>query len=244
MGNIDDSAISSLLDKIGKMRDELDALENEVKSLGTSSQDDDIPVEVMEDLPQEPIDISIPDVGLTDIPASISAPAFEPAETPVPTMERETGSAAKTEPDQSQVEPEPIVVPSAPEPIEVGQFEAFQNNEEPAPSHSKKKVAVLDSKKADRAVMDVMAEKQAWRSDLPGSQVKNIISAISLNDRVLLINVLFKEDPMLFQDTIAKFNGMSSLDEAVSFINEQFPDWDLNSEPVYRLMMAVRRKLS
>lgn len=102
---------------------------------------------------------------------------------------------------------------------------------------------VMESVKADKAVMDVMAERQAWRTDRPGSPIKNIVSAISLNDRVLLINVLFKEDPMLFQETIAAFNAMGSLDEAVSYIKERFPDWNLNSESVYRLMMAVRRKL-
>ena len=104
--------------------------------------------------------------------------------------------------------------------------------------------AILDTAKADTAVMDVMAAKQAWRTDRPGMPVKNIISAISLNDRVLLINVLFGEDPMLFQDTIAKFNAMGSLSEALAFSAENHPDWDMNSEPVYRLMMAVRRKLS
>ena len=109
---------------------------------------------------------------------------------------------------------------------------------------AKPKAAILDSSKAETAVMDVMAEKQAWRTDRPGSQVKNVISAISLNDRVLLINVLFREDPILFQNTINAFNGMSSLDEAISYIQTNFPDWDMNSEPVYRLMMAVRRKLS
>ena len=36
---------------------------------------------------------------------------------------------------------------------------------------------------------------------------------------------------------------MTNLDEAISYIQTNFPDWDLNAEPVYRLMMAVRRKL-
>ena len=92
--------------------------------------------------------------------------------------------------------------------------------------------------------MDVMAEKQAWRTDRPGMPVKNIISAISLNDRVYLINTLFGEDPMLFQETIGKFNAMGSLSEALAFIAENHSDWDMSSEPVYRLMMAVRRKLA
>ncbi len=108
----------------------------------------------------------------------------------------------------------------------------------------KPKAAIIDSRKAETSVMDVMADKQAWRTDRPGSQVKNVISAISLNDRVLLINVLFREDPVLFQNTISAFNGMATLDEATDYIQANFPEWDLNSEPVYRLMMAVRRKLN
>ncbi len=118
---------------------------------------------------------------------------------------------------------------------------AAEEPEEPKPSRKKK--ALIDAQNAGGAVMDVMAEKQAWRVDRPGTQVKNIISAISLNDRVLLINVLFREDPMLFQNTIAAFNAMTSLDEAVAYVQTNFPEWNMNSEPVYRLMMAVRRKL-
>ena len=87
------------------------------------------------------------------------------------------------------------------------------------------------------------AKNFQWMIDLPGSPVANVISAISLNDRVLFINTLFKEDPSLFQQTIGAFNGMETISEAVSYVIANFPDWNLNSEVVYRLMMAVRRKL-
>ena len=127
---------------------------------------------------------------------------------------------------------------------EQGIPDAGARQPEPEKPLPKPKKAVMDSRKAGKAVMDVMAEKQSWRTDRPGSTVKNIISAISLNDRVLLINSLFKEDPLLFQQTIATFNAMSSLDEALAYIRENFPQWNLDSGAVYRLMMAVRRKLS
>lgn len=87
------------------------------------------------------------------------------------------------------------------------------------------------------------AKNYQWMIDLPGGPVANVISAISLNDRVLFINTLFKEDPALFQNTISEFNKMESISEAVSYVIANFPDWNLNSEVVYRLMMAVRRKL-
>lgn len=102
---------------------------------------------------------------------------------------------------------------------------------------------VAESIEPETALIDIMTDTQAWRTDKPGFPVKNIISAISLNDRVFLINTLFKEDPQAFQDAIAALNGMNSLDEALKWVSENHADWKLDSEPVYRFMMAVRRKL-
>ena len=319
MGNIDEKRLSALLERIGNMKAELEALEEEVRALGTISGSAEKSVNEPErsQMPafdETPIDISIQDIDISPViedpaaeyaaspmvaepaeattePAKLAAPVAEPAEAttepaelaapvaePVEaTTEPAELAAPVAEPVEATTEPAELAAPVA-EPVEAtGQavnavpddlpfdddFPADEpsavpepiseptldiepeiainpTSEEPTP---KPKAAILDSKKAETAVMDVMAEKQAWRTDRPGSQVKNVISAISLNDRVLLINVLFREDPILFQSTISAFNGMTNLDEAISYIQTNFPDWDLNSEPVYRLMMAVRRKL-
>lgn len=94
-----------------------------------------------------------------------------------------------------------------------------------------------------KAVIDAMASKQAWRTDMPGLAVKDIRSAISLNDRLIFINYLFHEDPMAFQESLTKINALQSLDEVVSMLAESHPEWDFESEVVYRFMMAVRRKI-
>lgn len=298
MGNIDEKRLSALLERIGNMKAELEALEEEVRALGTISGSAEKSVNEPErsQMPafdETPIDISIQDIDISPViedPAAeyaaspmVAEPAeatTEPPEDVTPDVEPAEASenvAPVAEPVEATAEPAELAAPAA-EPVEAtGQavnavpddlpfdddFQADEpsavpepiseptldiepeivinpTSEEPTP---KPKAAILDSKKAETAVMDVMAEKQAWRTDRPGSQVKNVISAISLNDRVLLINVLFREDPILFQSTISAFNGMTNLDEAISYIQTNFPDWDLNSEPVYRLMMAVRRKL-
>ena len=98
------------------------------------------------------------------------------------------------------------------------------------------------SQKSRKAVIDVMEDKQAWRTDMPGAPVKDLLSAISLNDRVQFINVLFKEDPAAFQQARARINMMETLDEVVEYVTSEF-DWDMNSQVVYRFMMAVRRKV-
>ena len=102
--------------------------------------------------------------------------------------------------------------------------------------------AAQASPKAKKAVLDVMEDKQAWRTDMPGAPVRDLLSAISLNDRVQFINTLFNGDPAVFQQTRAKINMMTSLDQVLEFITANF-NWDLNSQVVYRFMMAVRRKI-
>ena len=94
-----------------------------------------------------------------------------------------------------------------------------------------------------QAVIDSMTDRQAWRTDMPGTQVKDIRSAISLNDRILFINMLFGQDPMAFQEALTRINQMASLDEVVDYVAAERPEWDLESETVYRFMMAVRRKI-
>ena len=218
--------------------------------------------------PETPIDIDLPDIDIQPIvedpaagykvtPDTEIQPLAEPvdavarteAEEPATTVDEPVEATARTEAEEPDEATAPAAMDDLPFdddlPIEEVPAQAPAKALAPAtPAAEEPKAAILDSKKAETAVMDVMAEKQAWRTDRPGSQVKNVISAISLNDRVLLINVLFREDPMLFQDTISAFNGMASLDEAIAYIQTHFPEWDMNSEPVYRLMMAVRRKLS
>ncbi len=102
--------------------------------------------------------------------------------------------------------------------------------------------AAQKSPKARKAVLDVMEDKQAWRTDIPGAPVKDILSAISLNDRVQFINVLFNGDPGLFQQARAQINAMDTLDQAVEYVTSTY-NWDMGSQVVYRFMMAVRRKV-
>ena len=154
--------------------------------------------------------------------------------------ERESMPEPAAEEPQVELEPEPVEL-AEPEPeSEILPAEDAPVEDVPAEPET------IDLS-IDMAAMGAKPQPDAknyqWMIDLPGSQVANVISAISLNDRVLFINTLFGEDPALFQQTIAAFNSMESVSEAVSYVMANFPDWNLSSEVVYRLMMAVRRKL-
>lgn len=84
---------------------------------------------------------------------------------------------------------------------------------------------------------------QAWRTDRPGAHVSDIRSAVTLNDRVLFINTLFNGDPVAFQDTMLAINGMHGMDELLDYLKDKDAGWDMDSDIVYRFMMAARRKL-
>ena len=236
---------------------EASAAEPEVQDIPEVTEAEGFPA--MEDIPEEPeATAEVEDIPAEteaepvaeDMPAEISATAevedipaetgAEPAEvTPVREMAEPTEGTAQAEKTAPAAETEEDDLPF----FDDVPAKPARPVKKKTSSESGRK-AIVDSITADAAVMDVMAEQQAWRTDRAGSPVKNVISAISLNDRVLLINILFKEDPLLFQDTIAAFNSMSGFEEAVTYVKQHFPEWDLNSDPVYRLMMAVRRKFS
>ena len=123
----------------------------------------------------------------------------------------------------------PIVDVDLPEPIEI--------QDSVIPIFEKASYSKLD------AVVDKLASKEAWRTDLPGTKVSDIRSAISLNDRILFINHLFGEDPAAFKEALTSLNAMENFNQAADYIASIHPEWNMESDTVYRFMMAVRRRL-
>ncbi len=114
--------------------------------------------------------------------------------------------------------------------------------EEPAPVVEEESILappIVENK----VVLDSMIKKQQWRIDRPGGAVKDVRSAISLNDRLLFIRGLFADDAMKFQEVLGLVNSMKNLDEFVAYLEVNFTKWDFESDVVYRFMMAIRRKL-
>ena len=131
----------------------------------------------------------------------------------------------------------------SPDPVDIPVVEERVFESEPVVPETAS--AILNDVQAtsDVPVIDAMLDKHAWRTDMPGTAVKDIRSAISLNDRILFINFLFNEDPMSFQEILTKLNSMTSFDEAATYMMAAFPNWNWESDTVYRFMMALRRRL-
>ena len=179
-------------------------------------------------------------------------PKAEPAEAPAPEAVPAEEPAPEAVPAELAAEPAEAVEPSVlEEPAELAAEPAEPAADAPAAEEPEAAEAPAEAPIWD---LDISLEGPGvnplpdlhsfqWMMDIPGGEVANLISGISLNDRVLFINTLFREDPKLFQKTVTQLNAMASIEDAVSFLVNHFPEWNLSSELVYRFMMAVRRKL-
>lgn len=227
------SEIQELMSSVRSQLEKLDAKMQEFQQLADSQDDTVVPIDIDIDesyLNEEVVietDLGLPEVQDAE-PEAVVEPVEELVEDPVEEPVVQLDPVKEIVP-LPEVFPEPEAddddddLPLFAEPESI--FEAAQK-----------------SPKARKAVLDVMEDKQAWRTDIPGAPVKDILSAISLNDRVQFINVLFNGDPGLFQQARAQINAMETLDQAVEYITSTY-NWDLGSQVVYRFMMAVRRKV-
>ena len=183
-----------------------------------------------------------------DLPESEPKVEHEPAQE----VEQESEDLPEADPGQEiQAEPEPEAEPEqvagpAPEDLpEEDGFSLFGGMAEEEEPKARKTKAPSEHRQysGHKVIADQKYGNEAWRKDMPGPEVKDVRSAISLNDRVMFISTLFRDDSMLFQDVINKINALTTLEKAVQYLKENFPEWDMDSELVYRFMMSVRRKI-
>ena len=199
--------------ELASLKRQVLALEEKVEALRQAP--------VPEETPVEESDFTDMEIGVSDLPEAAVPVVEEPIVEAVPEPE--------TEPVIDDLpEPEPAPAPAEPEPAPA---EPAQEPVAPAPVAPKPVTPRPET------------ERLPWRLDKPGMAVKNIRSGISLYDRALFIGTLFKEDYALYDKTIGELNGLADLDEAVDYLLERFPDWNLKSDIVYNFMMAIRKKL-
>lgn len=231
---------------------------------------DDMPADVFADNAGENVGESVPDdipeaeseaepeaePETEDLPESEPEVEQEPAQE----VEQEPEDLPEAEPEavpgkEIQAEPETEAEPeqvagTEPEPKpedlpEEDGFSLFGGMAEEEEPKARKTKAPSEHRQysGHKVIADQKYGNEAWRKDMPGPEVKDVRSAISLNDRVMFISTLFRDDSMLFQDVINKINALTTLEKAVQYLKENFPEWDMDSELVYRFMMSVRRKI-
>lgn len=229
---------------------------------------DDMPADVFAEKTGENVGESVPDdipepesgpepeaeLETEDLPESEPETELEPEDMPEAEPEADSGQGTQAEPE-TEAEPEQIAGPepvTGPEPEaepedlpEEDGFSLFGGMAEEEEPKARKTKAPSEHRQysGHKVITDQKYGNEAWRKDMPGPEVKDVRSAISLNDRVMFISTLFRDDSMLFQDVINRINALTTLEKAVQYLKENFPEWDMDSELVYRFMMSVRRKI-
>ena len=216
------SQLERLDAKMAELQQIVDPEEFEAESIDIELDVDEV-VDTGQTVEVQEIPLQLDD---DDLPFAESEAPDEAAEVPV---EESDEYAGQTEEPVEQVTDEP----------------AEEDDDLPGVFDLPEPVTV-ESKAAEQArpvLDDVIMADYAWRKDMPGSSVKDIRSAIGLNDRVRFINHLFNEDAQAFVNTLSEINRMESMEEVVGYVCERHPEWEMGSELVYRFMMAVRRKI-
>ena len=78
-------------------------------------------------------------------------------------------------------------------------------------------------------------------SKLKSKPIKDINTAIGLNDKFVFIRELFNGDKNQFSETIQLLNNFDTFDNAVGYLKDSFT-WDFEDPNVERLIELVRRK--
>ena len=196
--------------------------------------------EPAQEVEQEPEDL--PEAVLGQEVQAGTEPEAEPEQVAGTEPEAEPEQVAGTEPE---AESDQVAGPAPEDLPEEDGFSLFGGMAEEEEPKARKTKAPSEHRQysGHKVIADQKYGNEAWRKDMPGPEVKDVRSAISLNDRVMFISTLFRDDSMLFQDVINKINALTTLEKAVQYLKENFPEWDMDSELVYRFMMSVRRKI-
>lgn len=233
-----DAELSALKARVGEIEKKVELLRNELDmepaeplDLGTADYLYDIADAVPEDIPAE----NVPEAVADDMPADVFAD----------NAGENVGESVPDDIPEPESESEPEAEPETEDLPEEDGFSLFGGMAEEEEPKAKKTKAPSEHRQysGHKVIADQKYGNEAWRKDMPGPEVKDVRSAISLNDRVMFISTLFRDDSMLFQDVINKINALTTLEKAVQYLKENFPEWDMDSELVYRFMMSVRRKI-
>lgn len=206
-----------------------------------------------EDLPESEPEVEQesaqePEQEPEDLPESEPETELESEDLPEAEPDADSGREIQAEPE-TEAEPEQVAgTEPEPKPEDLPEedgFSLFGGMAEEEEPKARKTKAPSEHRQysGHKVIADQKYGNEAWRKDIPGPEVKDVRSAISLNDRVMFISTLFRDDSMLFQDVINKINALTTLEKAVQYLKENFPEWDMDSELVYRFMMSVRRKI-
>ena len=198
---------------------------NSMETVIPEEKEEDAVVEVVEEDVEDVVVEDIEDVVDEDVAVDDFVESVE-EDAPVGDMEIEEEIVGEEEEDAG----------AAPE-IEI-EFEFDDEDEyvdEEVAGGTREEILLMDKAKP---------EWYDWEVDIPGPHIDDIWDGIGLNDRLLFLRELFYGNEEDFRDVVARLNTMERLVQATELIRERYPQWNEESDEVYRFYMTVRRRFN
>jgi hypothetical protein len=87
-------------------------------------------------------------------------------------------------------------------------------------------------------------DQKTMLADKFGRKIENLKAAISLNQKIAFVNVLFKENTVEYAKSIERLNQASNIDEALRYFTElkHNYDWENNHELVRELQQLIEKR--
>ena len=118
--------------------------------------------------------------------------------------------------------------------------ELSKSHQEPKPVEEEEIELFQDTRSS---IMDIPKRNNiSWKGNILGPKVDDLNSAITLNDKLFFIKALFNNDEDQYKLSIQRLNEMHSMDEALEYTRAAFPDWDEESNTIFRFYMILRRR--
>lgn len=183
---------------------------------------------------------------------NFSTSASRMEEKPAPEPQKETSINTYTAPETkqevaNQAEPEPVVPPQPKtEPTPLAETNTFLASE--AVPEKQEPISQEKPVTEGRSINERFAQQQVKKNladKLKLSPIKDIKSAMSLNQRISFIKNLFKGNDEEFTKTVSFINNLKSFNEAKFYIQSEVSNkngWDEENPLVQEFMELVYRK--
>jgi hypothetical protein len=129
-----------------------------------------------------------------------------------------------------------------PEPVTVNK----EKTKKPSQVSSSKTISDQYREGTTKTVSDLISKSQN-NKDISSKQqlkpIKNIKTAISINDRIMFTKEIFDNDTDFYNEVVDNLNGMNSLDEAMAYLDVNI-DINEDSEAIIKFVELVSRRFA
>lgn len=168
----------------------------------------------------------------------------EPENEPGPEEIKETRQKAEPPSEAEEKEPEPQDAGHQTSPEPEFEVEKPQNGDKAKKEH--KKIFADRFEAPQNQINEKIGKNQKANdlaSKLKAKPIKDIHTAIGVNDRFLFTKELFNGNKEKYREVVDTVNNASGYDEAMEYINYEF-DWDTDNPYVQLFLDIVKRKHS